>query len=115
MNNLTPNRAYKIYQLKHTTHEKYGEGELAFVETNTGLKQRVQLPTKYLRDLTDEEIQCWYSDILNNLCPYLVFRQQLIDTSFEIDIFQRSKNSSFNHFVPHHIQIFCNFFKLIFY
>ena len=88
---MTPNKAYRIYKIVHTTHEKYGEGELAFIEAADKVKSRVQLPSKYLKDLSDEQIKVWYDDVEKKHFPFLIYRETLPDKSFKINVVEYSK------------------------
>lgn len=93
MENLTPHKAYQMYDIKHTEHEIYGGGELAFVMTNLKAKQRVQLPGKYLKEFTQEQINGWYKDVAAKKYPYVIFREKLPDKSFKVDILPDGKQN----------------------
>lgn len=88
MRQLEPNKAYLMYDLIHTT--KYGSGELAHLRTSKNVCWKVQLPTKYLKELDPEDIEHFKADIKKKAYPFVVFREVMNDGSFRMDMLEDS-------------------------
>lgn len=90
MAKLTPNMPYKILGLVETNHPEYGKGQQATIVTSKGQKCRTQLPGKYLREISPEDVKQIKSDVMNGKDIFLVFREKMVDGSFRIDLTEAS-------------------------
>ncbi|XP_052130754.1 uncharacterized protein LOC127751348 [Frankliniella occidentalis] len=90
MAQLTPNMPYKILNLVESNHPEYGKGQQATIVTSKGQKCRTQLPGKYLREISPEDVKQIKSDVMNGKDIYPVFREKTVDGSFRIDLTEAS-------------------------
>lgn len=88
MRNMKRNKAYRIYKIEPSNHTEWGPGELAYVNTNTQVKWRVQFPKKYLKTVQAGTIDRMKAQIAINKFPYLVFRDVLEDNSYKLDVIE---------------------------
>lgn len=92
MSLLEPNKAYMVMDLKATSHEKYGEGLLSFLQGRNNSSWRSQFPPKYLAAFSAEDIQDLRAEITKKNYPFLIFREVLMDKSFKIDLAPHCKS-----------------------
>lgn len=93
MSKLQPHKAYKMVDLLKTMHDRFGPGELATLVRGNA-RWKVQLPTKYLKELTakgPEAVEILRDDVFKNQNPYIVFRGEMEDGSFKMDLYPKCK------------------------
>ncbi|KAK3928923.1 Hypermethylated in cancer 2 protein [Frankliniella fusca] len=90
LSKLDRNKAYKIEGLVETSHLTYGKGQQATIKSSEGAMYRTQLPGKYLANLKPDMIDFIKRDIGQGRNPYLVYREQMMDNSYRIDILEKS-------------------------
>ena len=91
MSKLEKNKAYRMEGLVETNHATYGKGQQATIKSSGGTMFRTQLPGKYLANLKPEMIDFIKKDIVEGRNPYLIYREQMKDNSYRIDILEKCK------------------------
>jgi len=86
---LELNKVYRILGIVATSHEYFGPGQQATVTLKNGPKYRTQLPGKYLAQMSQEDIDSIKTDILIGKNPYLIYREQLPDNSYRLDLVEK--------------------------
>lgn len=86
---LEKNKPYMVNELIPTDHPEYGKGERTFLSKGEE-KLEAHLPKKYLREVGEERINKFRSDILDGRHPFLIFRRQREDNSFAMEILDHS-------------------------
>lgn len=89
---LAPNKLYKILGIVDSEHKDFGKGKRAHLEAKDGKQYRAQLPGKYLRDMSEDDINTFKADAAKGNNPYLIFREVMADNSFRIDVVQKCKD-----------------------
>ncbi|KAK3917492.1 3-hydroxy-3-methylglutaryl coenzyme A reductase 1 [Frankliniella fusca] len=85
---LDQNKAYLMSKLIHTSHSRYGEGELVFL-SGKNQQWKTQVPTKYLSTMSNEEIEEIRKDVESGKNPHYIFRNKMADGSFRVDLIER--------------------------
>ena len=89
---LPAHKAHRIVDIKPIKHKEHDDGQMCFIKNHCGKGFKVMIPPKYLNSLAvPEDIDIFLSDIKKNEHPYFIFREEMANKSFRIDILPYSK------------------------
>lgn len=91
MNELEPNKAYKIFCILPTFHQTFGAGYVFYMLKNNLSKVKVQMSPRLISAIGQEGLNFMSIEISQRQFPFLIYRETLPGGYYGIDLVPASE------------------------